>query len=77
MAIAPSVLTASLGTSEAQISKHYNHIAARIKESLLATGKDNPKDDITEENLAAKVGSMIKIERTNPALDSIIDPLRN
>jgi len=70
--IAPSDMTDNLGTSEAQISKHYNHIAARMKESLLATGKDDPTDGITEENLAAKVGNMIKIERSDPALDKIV-----
>jgi len=73
--IAPSVLTDNLGTSEAQISKHYNHIAARMKESLLATGKDDPKDGITEENLAMKVGNMIKITPSDPALDKIKIPV--
>lgn len=70
--IAPSDMTSNLGTSEAQISKHYNHIAARMKENLLATGKDDPVNGITEENLISKVGDMIKIERTDPALDKIV-----
>lgn len=70
--IAPSDMKDNLGTSEAQISKHYNHIVARMKENLLATGRDDPKDGITEENLAAKVGNMIKITPSDPALDKIV-----
>jgi hypothetical protein len=46
-----------------------------MKERLLATGKDDPNGGITEENTAAKVGTMIKIERTDPELDKIKIPV--